>query len=70
MVREEVATSGMTGLIEPKDVPLDYTVLKDPKQLETPTVTTVAKEDDERTMRAVEFHAKVRTSPVQFSLPC
>jgi len=65
-----MATSGMTGVIEPKDVPLDYTVLKNPEQLETPTVKVIAEEDDERPTRAVEFHAKVQLhhrSPIQFS---
>ncbi len=55
-----MATSGMTGVIEPKDVPVDYTLLKNPEQLETPTVKVIAEEDDERTSRAVEFHAKVQ----------
>lgn len=60
MVHEEMATSGMTGVIEPKDVPIDYTVLKNPEQLQTPTVKVIADEDGDRTMRAVEFHAKVQ----------
>jgi hypothetical protein len=57
-----MATSGTTGVIEPKDVPLDYTVLKNPEQLETPTIKVLPKQDPERTMRAVEFHGKVRAT--------
>lgn len=53
-----MATSGITGVIEPKDVPLDYTVLKDPEQLQTPTVKVIAEEDESRTSRATEFHGK------------
>ena len=55
-----MATSGITGVIEPKDVPLDYTVLKNPEQLETPALKVLPKQDPERKMRAVEFHGKVR----------
>lgn len=54
-----MATSGITGVIEPKDVPLEYTVLKDPEQLQTPTVKVIAEEDESRTSRATEFHGKV-----------
>jgi hypothetical protein len=57
-----MATSGLqTGVTQPEDVPADFTVLKNPEQLETPTVKVIADEDGGRTMRAVEFHAKVQT---------
>ncbi|KAG0554785.1 hypothetical protein KC19_12G118700 [Ceratodon purpureus] len=46
------------GVIQPKDVPADFTMLKNPTQLQTPTVKVIADEEGERTMRAVEFHAK------------
>ena len=62
MVHEEMATGGMHGVIQPKDVPADIIVSRNPEQLETPTVKVIADEDGERTMRAVEFHAKVQTS--------
>lgn len=64
-----MATSGTTGVIEPKDVPLDYTVLKNPELLETPTIKVLPKQDPERTMRAVEFHSKKDMEVVERPMP-
>lgn len=55
-----------TDVLEPQDVKTDYTALKDPAQLKTPTVSTVAKQDEHHKMRAVEFHGKVRNRLIHF----
>lgn len=55
-----------TGVLEPQDVKTDYTVLKDPTQLKTPTVSAVAKQDEHHKMRAVEFHGKVQHKWIHF----
>ncbi|KAG0623445.1 hypothetical protein M758_3G175400 [Ceratodon purpureus] len=64
-----MATSGITGVIEPKDVPLDYTVLKNPEQLETPALKVLPKQDPERKMRAVEFHGKKDMKVLERPMP-
>lgn len=54
-------------VIEPRDVPLVSTMLKDPKHVSTPTCNITSKKDEHHQMRAVEFHGrrdmKVRRRP-------
>lgn len=47
-----------TRQLEPTDVPAQYTVVKSPGFLQTPTCTITSKKDDSVQMRAVEFHGK------------
>lgn len=47
------------AVIEPGDVSLFSTVLKDPKYLATPTCTITSLKDESHPMRAVEFHGKM-----------
>ena len=58
-----------TGALEPTDVPMYSTMLKNPElgHLATPTCTITSKKDEAHPMRAVEFHGKqdmkVKTRP-------
>lgn len=60
-----MASDQSGGVFQPQDVPTEFTLLKNPEQLETPTVDVKPRQDENLTMRAVEFHAKMQT----FALP-
>uniref|UniRef100_A0A7I4C4Q5 Enoyl reductase (ER) domain-containing protein n=2 Tax=Physcomitrium patens TaxID=3218 RepID=A0A7I4C4Q5_PHYPA len=56
-----MASDQSGGVFQPQDVPTEFTLLKNPEQLETPTVDVKPRQDENLTMRAVEFHAKMQT---------
>lgn len=66
-INPESSSMASAQVIEPRDVPLVSTMLKDPQHVSTPTCTITSKKDDHHQMRAVEFHGrrdmKVRRRP-------